>query len=87
MKDNKRALIIGETTGGGSGNPKKIEFPFKGSSFEILVSTWIYYRPNKKQLEGEGIKPHIVIKPTLEDIKNKKDRVLERAMIEADKRL
>lgn len=85
FKDNKRALLVGETTGGGSGNPKIFEIPFKESCFEIFVSTWIYYRPNGKLLEAKGVKPHIFVKPDLEDIKNKKDKVLERALAEAEK--
>ena len=83
LKDNKRALVIGEITGGGSGNPKKFSIPYGKTSFELIVSSWQYFRPNKQLLEGKGIKPDIVVKPTLEDIKNGKDVVLERALKEA----
>lgn len=80
LKDNKRAYLIGETTGGGSGNPKKFIIPYRKSSFELLVSTWQYYRPNKMPLEGEGVKPHLVVKPTLQDFIKKHNRVLEVAV-------
>jgi len=83
LKDNKRAYLIGETTGGGSGNPKKFVIPYKESSFELLVSTWQYYRPNKIPLEGKGIKPHLVVRSTLQDFIKKHDRVLEVAVKKA----
>ena len=85
LKDNKRAFVIGETTGGGSGNPKKFFIPYGKTSFELIVSTWQYFRPNGQLLEGSGIKPHIIIKPNLEDIKQDKDVVLGRALKEAKK--
>lgn len=77
LKDNKRAYVIGETTGGGSGNPKKFIIPFKNMSFELLVSTWCYIRPNGQALEGRGISPNLVINQTLEDTIQWKDRILE----------
>ncbi len=86
LKDNKRAYLIGETTGGGSGNPKKFVIPYKESSFELFVSTWQYYRPNKMLLEGKGIKPHLVVRPTLQDFIKRYDRVLEVAIKKAGER-
>jgi C-terminal processing protease CtpA/Prc len=84
LKDNnKRAYLIGETTGGGSGNPKKFVIPYKESSFELLISTWQYYRPNKAPLEGKGIKPHLVVRPILKDFIIRHDRVLEVAIKKA----
>ncbi|MCX6813494.1 MAG: S41 family peptidase [Candidatus Azambacteria bacterium] len=83
LKDNKRAYLIGEITGGGSGNPKKFVIPYKNSEFELLVSTWQYYRPNKMLLEGKGVKPHLIIKPTLQDFIKRHDRVLEVAVKKA----
>jgi len=87
MKDNKRAILIGETTGGGSGNPRKLEIPFRDSSFSLFVSTWNYYRPNGELLEGNGIKPDIVVRPTLDGLKKGRDEVLEKAIEEANKLL
>ena len=84
LKDNKRAYLIGETTGGGSGNPKKFVIPYKNSEFELFVSTWKYYRPNKILLEGKGIKPHLIVRPKLQDLITKRDRVLEVAIKKAE---
>lgn len=80
LKDNKRAYLIGETTGGGSGDPKKFVIPYKNSGFELFVSTWQYHRPNKMPLEGKGIKPHLVVRPVLHDFIKRHDRVLEVAV-------
>lgn len=87
LKDNNKAYLIGETTGGGSGNPKKFIIPYEESSFELLVSTWQYYRLDKTPLEGKGIKPDLVVKPTLQDFIKRHDRVLEIAIEKAKKRL
>jgi len=85
LKDNKRALLIGEKTRGGSGNPKKFIIPYKNSYFELFVSTWIYYRPNRKILEGKGIRPHITIRFTLKGLLKNKDEILIKALEEARK--
>jgi len=87
MKDNKRALLIGETTGGGSGNPKKFIIPYKNLSFELFISSWIYYRPNGKPLEGLGVKPDIILRPTLNDTKLMKDIVFKKAITKASRML
>ncbi len=81
LKDNKRAIVMGETTGGGcNGNPKKFSLPYGDSSFELLVSTWLFYRPNGKPIEAHGIRPHIIVKPTFSGLKEKKDEVLIKAI-------
>lgn len=80
LKDNKRAITIGTTTGGASGNPKKETFELNGSSFELWVATWEYFRPNGHALEGKGIKPNLTIEPTLHDVLRKKDPVLHAAL-------
>lgn len=80
MKDNKRAYLIGKTTGGGSGNPKKFVIPYGDKSFELLVSTWMYFRPNGQQLEGNGIKPNLFMKESVQDFGGKRDKVLATAL-------
>lgn len=83
MKDNKRAFLIGNKTGGGSGNPKKFIIPYGDKSFELLISTWIYFRPNKMPLERNGIKPHLFIKLNLSDLTKNRDKILELAIQKA----
>lgn len=86
LKDNKRAYLIGQTTGGGSGCPKYFKIPFRNSEIEISVSTWRYLRPNNKPLEGKGIRPHLFVRPKYRDLLRGKDAVLEIA-IKKSKRL
>ncbi|TSD01826.1 MAG: peptidase, S41 family protein [Parcubacteria group bacterium Athens0714_26] len=85
MKDNKRALVIGETTGGGTGNPRKFAIPCGKLSLELFVSTWNYQRINGQSIEGRGVEPNIFISPILDDLLKGKDVVLERAVLEAKK--
>ena len=84
MKENKRAYLIGEKTGGSSGNPRKFKIPYGKAFFELFISTWIYFRPNEQTLEGGGIRPHLQIKPSLENFISNKDTALEKAKNLAD---
>lgn len=83
LKDNKRAFLIGRTTGGGSGNPVKFIIPYGNNSVELLVSTWIYFRSNSLPLEGRGVRPHLFSGLNLDDFIKKRDKVLEVAIRKA----
>ena len=85
LKDNKRAFLIGETTGGSSGNPRKFIIPYNRGSFEVYVSTWLFYRLNEKPLEGRGVTPDLIVKQSLSDFINKRDRILEVAVKQIQK--
>jgi C-terminal processing protease CtpA/Prc len=78
--DNKRAIAIGETTGGSSGNPRKHTIPYGTSSFEVWVATWRYFRPNGKALEGIGIRQNLLARQTLEDQLRGNDVLLQYAL-------
>lgn len=80
LKDNQRAVLFGMPTGGGSGNPKKSNIQIGDLNFELLVSSWIFYRANGKLLEGRGIRPDVVVNKTITDKKNDKDVVLEKVI-------
>ncbi len=80
MKDNKRAILIGEKTGGGTGNPKKFNLKIGEKKYNLYIPTWIYHRKNKKLIEGRGIEPDIPVISGLQDFKNKTDKVLRKAM-------
>ena len=85
MKDNKRALIIGEKTAGGTGNPKTFEIVSGKYVLKLAVSSWIVKRLNGKLIEGAGIEPDIAVGLKISDIENNRDVVLERALLEAKK--
>jgi len=74
---NKRAMGIGQKTGGGSGNPQKITIPYKESFFEVWIATWKCELENKTKLEKSGIKPTQKIGHTKSDFLNQKDKEKE----------
>lgn len=80
LKDNKRAYVIGQQSGGSSGNPIKINIRYKETKFSIMIATWRFYRANKNELEGQGIKPDLIIDKSLDDLIDKDDIVLEKAL-------
>lgn len=66
LKDTGVATTIGQTTGGGSGNPKSLNIFLGENSYSLNVSTWKIIRNNGKELENIGIEPDIQtgIKPS-----------------------
>lgn len=80
LKDTGKAQTVGETTGGGSGNPVAKQLALGGRNFVLLTSTWRRYRLNGEPLEGKGIAPDFEIKTGAEDIKAKRDPVLAKAL-------
>jgi C-terminal processing protease CtpA/Prc len=80
LKDTGRAISIGQTTGGGSGNPQSIKLNIGGREFELRVSCWRNYRNNGQEIENNGIEPDIYVQPTLADVVAHRDVELERAV-------
>lgn len=76
LRFNDRATVIGERTGGSTGQPYMHDF---GDMMRFRVSTKRAYFPDGSQFEGVGIEPHIEVVPTPEDLKAGRDPVLERA--------
>lgn len=71
----KNAVLIGDKTYGGTGNPK----PFWYENIEVGIPTWIVRTMDGKEVEGVGIEPDIKI-PTEKSIVNGRDIVLEKAL-------
>ncbi len=80
LKDTGKAITIGQTTGGGSGNPKTFNLHLANKDFTLRVSTWRMYRNNGQPLEGVGIEPDIPIPVATNDKNEKRDAVLEKAL-------
>jgi C-terminal processing protease CtpA/Prc len=78
LKDTGKAITIGQTTGGGSGNPKDFNLHLANKDFTLRVSTWRMYRNNGQPLEGVGIEPDISI-AVIPDNNGNRDVVLEKA--------
>ncbi len=69
--------IIGSTTAGADGNVSTILLP--GGLRTMISGIGVYY-PDGKETQRLGIVPDLVVKPTIEGIKNGKDELLEKAI-------
>lgn len=77
FKDNGRAVLVGETTGGSSGQPASYDF---GNGMSFRVSTKREYMPDGSPFEGIGIRPDIEVTQTAADIAAGRDSVLAKAV-------
>jgi len=73
----RRGKLVGETTGGSTGNPMLLKLPGGGMAF---ICTKDDSFPDGREFEGVGIAPDVPVSPTVADIRNGKDPVLERAV-------
>jgi carboxyl-terminal processing protease len=76
FKDNGRALLVGETTGGSTGQPFFLDL---GNEMFLVVGAKRAMFPDGSRFEGVGISPNVEIKPTLDDVKKGRDAALEAA--------
>lgn len=74
FKDNHRAIIVGETTSGSTGEPWVTEF---NDGMLVLIGTKRAVFPDGTPFEGVGIKPDIECQPSIDDIGHGRDPVLE----------
>ncbi len=78
-----RGLIIGEPTGGSTGQPMFFSLPGGGNA-RVCAKHDMY--PDGKEFVGVGIQPGMLVKPTLSDLRKGKDTVLEAAIAELGKK-
>lgn len=84
VKNNNRAIFIGEETGGtycGNTSGKFIQTVLPYSHFTVSYATIKYtmFTIDKKNID-RGIMPDYIIKPTIEDLINKKDVQLNKTI-------
>lgn len=70
----QRGKIVGEPTGGSTGQPLFFALPGGGSA---RVCTKHDRYPGGKEFVGVGVQPHVVVHPTLADFRADRDAVLE----------
>lgn len=58
MREVARGVIVGDTTGGATANPKPTEY-FAG--WKVWVSTWYATTPDGSPIEGRGIPPDVFV--------------------------
>lgn len=77
-----RGTIIGEPSGGSTGNP--LNFSLPGGGTGLVCSKHDAYADGR-EFVGVGVKPQIAVSPTVADYRAGKDTVLERALTEIGK--
>ena len=77
LKDNQRAILVGENTFGKGLVQEVKPLPPFGAGINITIQK--YLTPNNTDINKKGIAPDIEIKLTEEDIKNKNDVQLKKA--------
>lgn len=76
LKDNKRAVLIGEKSFG-KGLVQEINRLSNGSGINITIQK--YLTPNGTDINKKGIEPDILVELSDDDIKNKNDKQLKKA--------
>jgi carboxyl-terminal processing protease len=69
-------LLVGLPTNGAGGGPTRVTL---GDGTQVMISRALGIRANGVVFEGLGIPPHISLAPTLDQLRNGQDPVLERA--------
>ena len=77
MQNLPTVTTIGDTTGGGSGNPKFYSF---SSGWQYTVPQWIEYTADRKIIEWNGIAPDIYVKADSTDFAKGVDPVFDYAL-------
>ncbi len=77
FKQHPKAKVIGSNTSGANGDIIR----FKIADLDTCFTGLGAYYPDGRETQRIGIIPDIIVKPTVEGIKNGKDEVLERALL------
>ena len=76
MKQDPRCKLIGDVTGGSSGNPRPFDL---GNGVTVLLSSWEDQLPDGTVIEGLGVRPDVMVKTTLGEL-GQRDPVLQSAL-------
>lgn len=76
LKQHPKAKIIGSNTSGANGDVIMFTMADLDTRFTGLGA----YYPDGRETQRIGIIPDILVKPSVEGLKNEKDEVLERAL-------
>ena len=77
MQVMPHVTVIGDTTGGGVGNPIYRELP---NGWTYRLSTKIQADARGRVIEATGVFPHIPVRTTVADSAAGTDRILEKAI-------
>lgn len=76
MKQVGGCKLVGETSYGGSGNPKPVNL---GNGVSVFLPSWKAMRPDGTCFEGEGIRPDVIVEASEVELISR-DPVLEAAL-------
>lgn len=79
----QRGKLIGEPTGGSTGQPLFFNLPGGGSA-RVCTKRDTY--PDGREFVGVGVQPQLAVTPTITDFRVQRDTVLEAALAELKKR-
>lgn len=82
FKDNGRATLVGDTTQGSAGLPYTYDF-HNGMVVRIADKRLLF--PDGSEFEGIGIKPDVEVRLTIDDLRQGRDVVLQKALELAEK--
>ncbi len=77
LEIERRAVIVGEPTGGSAGQPLFISLPGGGSGGICTSASWY---PDGRTFVGTGIQPNIRVRPAVADVRSGRDAALEAAL-------
>ena len=76
FKDNGRAVVVGETTGGSTGQPYFLDLD---DGMAAVIGAKRAAFPDGSRFEGVGIRPDVEVAPTVDGLRAGRDVVLEAA--------
>jgi C-terminal processing protease CtpA/Prc len=77
MRELPNVTVIGDQTGGSTGNPQTFTL---GGGWSYSVSRWIQYSASMQVIEDQGIAPAVVVPASPVDFQNGRDPVLDWAI-------
>lgn len=78
LNDRERATLVGPEPSFGKGSVQIVFDLSDGSSVHVTSARWL--TPSRKQLDGDGLAPDVLVELTQEALENGRDEVLERAV-------
>lgn len=77
MREMPNVTILGDTTGGGTGNPQDYAL---GDGWRYTVSRWIEWTADRRVIEWQGIPPDVVVPWDTAAVRAGRDVVMEAAL-------
>jgi carboxyl-terminal processing protease len=79
VQDHERGKLIGRRTNGSVVSASKFDLPDGG---RIMIPVQDFRRLDSRRIEGFGVEPDIWMLPSLDDVRQGRDPLLERALVE-----